>query len=309
MGEKDMLEKTLEAYNDVFADIINGLLFYGRQVVREDDLVDAQTFSIYKSDGKHCGQDRDVAKYWLKKHIRLSFIGLENQTRPDVNMPLRVIGYDGAAYRAQLRDDEQKELCPVVTLVLYFGTVERWGKVKALKDRFADMDIPEEFKPFISDYKINVFELAWLDDETVNSFKSDFRDVVEFLRCKKNRVPYWGTKRQLKHVHEVLGLLKLISADERFAKIEPELAEKQMQKGGTTSMCDIVQMIWDDGERKGFENGERKGFENGERKGFADARDTIYTILSTLQAQGQTEELARVLSDRSYMEQLLEAQR
>ena len=86
-------------------------------------------------------------------------------------------------------------------------------------------------------------------------------------------------------------------------------------------MCDIVQMIWDDGERKGFENGklqgfedgERKGFENGklqgERKGFADARDTIYTLLSTMQAQGQTEELARVLSDRSYMEQLLEAQR
>ena len=166
-----------------------------------------------------------------------------------------------------------------------------------------------------------MFELAWLDDETVNSFKSDFRDVVEFLRCKKNHIPYWGTDRQLKHVHEVLGLLKLISADERFAKIEPELAEKQMQKGGTTSMCDIVQMIWDDGERKGFENGERKGFVDGERKGFADgelqgerkgfanARDAIYTLLSTLQTQGQTEELARVLSDRSYMEQLLEAQR
>ena len=82
-------------------------------------------------------------------------------------------------------------------------------------------------------------------------------------------------------------------------------------------MCDIVQMIWDDGERKGerkgFENGERKGFADGElqgeRKGFANARDAIYTLLSTMQAQGQTEELARVLSDRSYMEQLLEAQR
>jgi len=27
MGEKDITEKTLEAYNDVFADIINVLLF------------------------------------------------------------------------------------------------------------------------------------------------------------------------------------------------------------------------------------------------------------------------------------------
>ena len=31
MGEKDIIEKTLESYNDVFADIINGLLFQGEQ--------------------------------------------------------------------------------------------------------------------------------------------------------------------------------------------------------------------------------------------------------------------------------------
>ena len=29
MGEKDMTERTLEAYNDVFADIVNVLLFKG----------------------------------------------------------------------------------------------------------------------------------------------------------------------------------------------------------------------------------------------------------------------------------------
>ena len=67
-------------------------------------------------------------------------------------------------------------------------------------------------------------------------------------------------------------------------------------------------MIWDEGERKGFADGKLQGFDEGERKGFEDARDTIYKLLSTLQAQGQTEELARVPSDRSYMEQLLETQ-
>ena len=38
MGEKDITEKTLEAYNDVFADIINVLLFDGKQVVRENEI-------------------------------------------------------------------------------------------------------------------------------------------------------------------------------------------------------------------------------------------------------------------------------
>lgn len=31
MGEKDIVEKTLEAYNEVFADIVNVLLFKGEQ--------------------------------------------------------------------------------------------------------------------------------------------------------------------------------------------------------------------------------------------------------------------------------------
>ena len=32
MGAKDITEKTLEAYNDVFADIVNVLAFQGEQV-------------------------------------------------------------------------------------------------------------------------------------------------------------------------------------------------------------------------------------------------------------------------------------
>ncbi|MCR5620388.1 MAG: Rpn family recombination-promoting nuclease/putative transposase [Treponema sp.] len=139
MGEKDVLEKTLESYNDVFADIVNGFLFHGAQVIKEEDLTDAQTFSMYKEDKKHKSQDRDVAKYWQKGSIRLSFIGLENQTEPDADMPLRVISYDGAAYRAQLNDDSSEDLYPVLTLVLYFGTKKRWKAARTLKGRLRNI--------------------------------------------------------------------------------------------------------------------------------------------------------------------------
>ena len=33
MPGKDIVEKTLESYNVVFADILNGLLFHGRSVI------------------------------------------------------------------------------------------------------------------------------------------------------------------------------------------------------------------------------------------------------------------------------------
>ena len=64
MGEKDITEKILEAYNDVFADIVNGFLFQGKQVVQEAALSDAQPFSMYKEEGQLREQERDVAKYW-----------------------------------------------------------------------------------------------------------------------------------------------------------------------------------------------------------------------------------------------------
>ncbi len=47
MGEKDIIQKTLESYNDVFADIVNVLLFNGKRVITEDSLTDAQPFSMY----------------------------------------------------------------------------------------------------------------------------------------------------------------------------------------------------------------------------------------------------------------------
>ena len=66
MAEKDIAEKTLEAYDDVFADIINVLLFQGRQFVKEDELEEESLASSYKADGRLHAQERDVAKYWRK---------------------------------------------------------------------------------------------------------------------------------------------------------------------------------------------------------------------------------------------------
>ncbi len=40
MGQKDIIQKTLESYNDVFADIVNVLVFNGKNIVKESDLED-----------------------------------------------------------------------------------------------------------------------------------------------------------------------------------------------------------------------------------------------------------------------------
>jgi len=159
--EKDITQKTLERYNDVFADIINVLLFNGESVVTEDSLTDVLPGSILKLDGRIRTQYRDIAKYWHNSKIKLSMFGLENQTKPEKRMPLRVFGYDGTEYVKQAKKENNKEvLYPVITLVLYFGYNSRWNQPKSL---FELLDIDEMIKPYVNDFKINLFEIAYLD--------------------------------------------------------------------------------------------------------------------------------------------------
>lgn len=159
--EKDITQKTLERYNDVFADIINVLLFNGERVVTEDSLTDVLPGSILKMDGRIRTQYRDIAKYWHNSKIKLSMFGLENQTKPEKRMPLRVFGYDGEEYVKQAKKENSKEVIyPVITLVLYFGYNSRWNQPKSL---FELLDIDEMIKPYVNDFKINLFEIAYLD--------------------------------------------------------------------------------------------------------------------------------------------------
>ena len=80
MGEKDITEKTLASYNDVFSDIVNGLLFDGRPVIDPDALSDITPYSMYKADGKVHEQERDVSKFLktagnTEQEIRIAFLG------------------------------------------------------------------------------------------------------------------------------------------------------------------------------------------------------------------------------------------
>ena len=74
MAEKDIAEKILEAYNEVFADIVNVLLFHGEEVIKPDELEEQSPRSAYKADGKIRDIERDVAKRWTKQNIHEHFI-------------------------------------------------------------------------------------------------------------------------------------------------------------------------------------------------------------------------------------------
>ncbi len=80
MAEKDTTEKILEAYNDVFSDIVNVLLFHGEEVLKPEELEEQAPRSYYKADGKVHEIERDVAKRWKK---RADTIGLHRRRKSD----------------------------------------------------------------------------------------------------------------------------------------------------------------------------------------------------------------------------------
>lgn len=247
MGVKDITEKNLEELDDVFADIINVLLFKGERLVQEDELEADTTKSMFKADGKIHEQERDVSKFWKNGEIRISILGIENQTKQDSDMPLRIISYDGASYKQQLLNEKQKKRYPVTTIVLYFGTDEKWNTSKSLYDCF---EIPEKLKPFVNNYKINVFNIAWLSEKTIDMFKSDFKLIAQYFRTIRLNKKYTGSKEKLQHANETLKMFSALTGDDTFEKV---YNENHLEEGGVT-MCDVVEKIRNEGRVEGQEN-------------------------------------------------------
>lgn len=301
MGEKDITEKTLETYNDVFADIINVLLFQGSSTVREDDLEDAVLRYHYKADGgKLHEMERDAAKYWLNSNIRIAFFGNENQTASDMDAPLRGAGYDGAEYRRQLLADfeettdengkkktikKRKPRFPVITLFLYFGYQKHWDKPLTLHEC---LNIPEGLKPYVNDYKVNLFEIAWLSDEQLAMFQSDFRIVADyFVQMRKNN-DYKPKPENFKHIHETLELMSVLTNDQRYEDVWFELRKE------AKNMCVVLDRI------------ENKGRSEGILEGKIEGKNLIIQLNNILLDSGRIDDLKRASKDEDYLNQLLE---
>ena len=291
MGAKDITEKILADFNDVFADIINGVLFDGKQVVSEHALENVKDRSQYKFNNIIHEQERDLAKRWIPYKICFALYGLEHETGAEPYMPMRIIGYDGAAYRGQLTKRERdRPNFPVITIVLYFGT-KHWDQPRTL---YECMNIQENLKPFVSDYKINVVEVAFLDDK-LDNFHSDFRIIAEYFVNKRRNIEYTPSAQEIQHVDEFLKLLQALTGDDRYFDVL-NLLQKEAKKEGV-NMCEILDKV----ENRGIAIGEIRG----EIRGREKMADEINQLNAILLKQNRMDDLRRTLADQNYQRQLM----
>ena len=281
--EKDIAEKTLESCDDVFADIVNAVVFGGREVVRPEDLTDAGTASQMKlGDGLLHEQERDTAKFWHDREIRLALWGLENMTEPERDLVLRAFSYDGAAYREQVNDRisarrmrrTPRPVYPAITIVLYFGT-RRWTAPKTLRECL-EVDVPAELLELLPDYRLHVVELARLTPEQIEAFRSDFFLPVFYLNNPESDPP---GDRTICHVDATLKLMTAITGDSWYVSEGAELAAGEKEEN--VKMSNMFLRAEARGEARGISIGEARGISIGEARGQAE-RDALRAEIAGL---------------------------
>lgn len=279
MGQKDLTQKSLESYPDVFSDVVNALLYRGERVLVPESLQPAPTETLYKDkQGVIRDQFHDVSKYEMENgRIRVQYT-LENETAVNRKMVLRKAGYEGGVYRDQY---DKAEVYPFVSMVLYWGR-SRWSAPRSLHRLFTGMHFRKEY---VDNIRLHVYEMAHLSKEVRERFHSDMRIVVDYLAEGKDYVP---TGQKITHLEALLMMLSALTGDVRYEEIVPELQEEEKEKGGI-GMCELL----DKYENRGVERGIARGME------------CVNELIKRLIGDGRSDEITRMASDAEYQKRLL----
>ncbi len=165
MGRADVYESDYLENAEVFADLVNGVLYQGKAVVKPQELEeqDGELRSLFYDDVKKAV--RDKVKLW--RGTVLAVLVVENQTKVDYRMVTRAMLSESMAYdkqwkefrvknraakslmteemknnitdRGMLTEDEfisgmrkKDRFIPVITIVVYFGKEKPWDGAKTL---------------------------------------------------------------------------------------------------------------------------------------------------------------------------------
>ena len=256
MGEKDHTQKMLIGYRDVFAELINVLVYSGEKVVNEADLLAGSTESLYIEADKQTHQQlRDCSMYELHNGEIHALYNLENQSTIDAYMPLRCVGYDGAAYRSQYQHLE-RGVYPVITLVLNWSR-EPWNTSRSLIGLFRYKPHPA-VKAYINDTSLHVFDMCFLKKELRELFQGDLRIILDYL-C--DRESLLKRNQTMKHPEEVIRMLHALTGDDQYLNSIPLFTSPA--KKGESTVCDLINSYYNEGHNTGLIEGRNSGLIEG----------------------------------------------
>ena len=195
MGQKDLAQNDYFKDKRRFADVCNGILFQGREVIRPEELQEKEADIIFYNPQEKLREIiADEVMMW--NGICINIVGIESQTKVDYSMVFRLMKEEALSYDKQWNEKagewacsrestkqvnyawslEGKEarFCPIILLVIYFGIDKKWDAARCLHDM---LDMNKDVEPYISNYKMNLFDFHECNDFSV--FKTENRYLFE----------------------------------------------------------------------------------------------------------------------------------
>ena len=276
MHEEDVCSVDYFRDEERFADIINGGIFQGEQIIKPEDIQekDRSVFIKWKRNGMRRMRTlyRDVVRL-VNMRMQVVVIALESQDKIHYAMPVRVMTEDSGSYYEQWKKiakihhrkkdlqgaeflsgfAKQDKLMPVITIVIYFGK-EPWDGPRSMKEMLDLSDLPDYVKDMIADYPIHILEVRrWKNPEV---FQSDFRWVVEFLQRENDRQEIQEYLDENEEIfrnldEDTFDLISVMSVSNKLKNVKKEC---QTEEGGV-DMCRAIQEMIDEGKEEGMEAG------------------------------------------------------
>lgn len=281
--EKDLQKKGYFYDPERFADLINGVVCSGRQILLPSDLIDmdSQTGQFNASAGqdKQRKKLKDRHRDLMRKAalgVNFVVVGVENQEEVNYLMPLRCMSYDVEEYERQAaliskqvrqrKDITETEfisgfardsrLGPCVTLVLYYG--EKWDGATDLHGILDFSGIPEELRDVVNNYKIYLCEVRQFNNTDV--FRTDLKQVFDCVRYSDDPEKLYEIVSNDPTYREMDGdTYELIA---QYLKTNELMQVKRCEKKeGKVDMCKAIAELIEGGRRQGMEQGIAQGIE------------------------------------------------
>ncbi len=276
MGKTDVYESDYLENAEIFADLVNGVLYHGEQIVKP--------WELSEQDGELRSVPGDRVKKTVRDKVRLwngtvfAILAVENQTKVDYRMVARAMLMESMAYdkqwkRLKEKIEVQKErvtsdeflsgmrrvdrFVPVITIVVYYGKDKPWDGARTLYG-LLDMEGKEEkIMPYVSDYRLNLFDFHEYD--SFEQFHSELQMFFEFLR-------YSGEKELLKEKMEVhRGQYEELSSQAKVLLTKltnikgiPGVEAGEFERG-EFSMCKAFEDMKEEGRSEGKIEGRIEG--------------------------------------------------
>ena len=234
-----------------FADIINAMLFEGKDVIHANELLlcdsDETIYFVYENRINVMERRRDILMHATVNGIPV-YIGLEIQSTINYSMPYRLLLYDTMTYHLQYKlidKDHREHFRPmgVMSTVLYSGD-RTWHQPHSLLDRIL---VPEPLKGLMNTWKGNIRDIKEINVELLRNekVKSLVSAVQTIYRWDKDT----STIRELVLSKEVAIVVAVMTnSEELVIRIEKEEREE-------VDMCQVLEEFKLESEMRGLKQG------------------------------------------------------